>query len=492
MDAGHSKLLLQLQALTEADLKVVRRFLETSLHDRQAPELRLFGLLLQDSSLDDHKKPDKKALFKRLFPDEKGFDERKDKRVRNLMSKLSKLLEEFLVHRELEADPSLRQRLLATAYQKRNAPALFFKEAEAFKSLLSESGQRGADYLAGLAWLHSALYFHPDTARFKANHDGFSAAIESLELSFTLSVLCWHAESISRKRMLNELPKSHYVETALAAARTGFASGHPIIELFLQLVEPAHPPDLEALKKALFDCQHLLNEFEKSLAFKLLINLTIPNANQGAQSDVYALLGLYKAGLERGILHRQDAMDTLRFTNIAITAAGAGDFEWTAWFIEKYKPFLSRKDREKAALLCEAYLHYYTAVRNGRRPEDFAKALACLIQIKRADEVIELQARSLQIRVNYEACAFTDFPDEAPAMLALANYFKEYLLRELHLSDDVKRSFLNFLALFKDLVNLKAGLAATKASQVQRFKQKLGQAGPVRLKHWLVEMAAEL
>ncbi len=492
MDAGHSKLYLQLLSLSGEDLNAARRFLETSLPGKHSPEFRLFNLLLPISSHEDAKKPDKKDLFKRLFPQEKGFDEHKDKRVRNLMSKLSKLLEEFLIHRELDGDPLLRQRLLVRAYQKRNASALFFKETEVQKERLEAGGHRGADYFSELAWLHSALYFHPDTMRFKANHDAFAAAAEALELSFTLALLCWQAESVSRKRVLKEAPASRFLETVLDAARQHFAAKNPVIQMFLYLVETEQPPDLELLKKTVLDCQPLLNEFERSLAFKMLVNYTIPNANRGGQSQTEALHDLFKAGLEQGMIYRKGAMDTLRFTNIAITGAAAGDFEWASGFIEKYKTYLNKKDRDKAVLLSEAYLHYYRAVRLGRRPEDFKKALECLNLIKRADEIIELQARSLQLRASYEACPPGGFAPEMPGILALASHFKEYLLRENHLSDELKHEFIGFVAYYKELANLKGSLKALRPAQIARFKNRLEQATSIRFKHWLEERAAEL
>jgi hypothetical protein len=494
-----SKLYLQLLSLSKEELKGLRHFLEKTPHGKDSLEYRLFNHLHPVAAEKQDKKPDKKELFKHLFPKEKGFDLHKDKRVRNIMSKLSKQLEEFLALQELDEDPILRQRLLIKAYEKRKASTLFLKEIEVQKKRLEEAAHRGSEYFWEMTWLHNTVYFHTDTLRSETSHHAFASSAESLELSFILSLLYWQAESVSRRLVLNEATTPHLLEPALLAARHQYATKHPVIGMFLQLIEPGKSPDLNALKKSVFDCQTLLNPFEKSLAFKMLVNYTIAQANMLGKSQAESLLNLYKTGLDQGFLDNKTAMDSLQFINIVIAGGAAGEFDWAKEFIKDRQKLLSKKDREKTTLLCEAYLYYYRAVGLNGQADDFNNAMLCLHRIKRADEIIELHFRSLQMRVAYDACkTAADFATGMSLMLEYTSSFKKYLKGESNLSEEVKRDYNSFIDNFKEIILLKNRQKDPQydskdyLEEIARFKQHLKQAAFVRLKHWLEEKAAEL
>jgi hypothetical protein len=489
MDDGHSKILLQLQCLSEKELKAFRGVLTKELFGEASEEVKLFDFIVKSSSKGDLKKLDKAAAYRKIHPGEKGFDAKKDKSIRNLQTKLSKALADFLIQTELAEDESLQQKLLAKAYRRRNASALFFKETKERLDALECSPLKGGGYFTELASLQMELYFHPETARFIANSGTFAAVVESLELSFVHALFCLQAEAVARKKVLQEQSDSLFLGKAMEVARERYVQKYPVVRLFLRLLSPVAPGEFEGLKREVFENEACLDGFEKSMAFKVLLNYAIASANRGSNQEAQALHDLYRTGLEKKFLHGIDAMDVLQFTNIALAGAAAGAFEWTSIFIEENKASLKRSVRGDAVALCRAHLFYHQAVQ-GQNPQGFSQAIVLLNNIKRTSEVIELRARPMHLRALYDSAGLDDFPGMVATLFSLADNFKTYLERERQLSVSKKTAYLHFIHCFKELTKLRAGIESG-SDAIGRLQTALEKEEAIVFTRWFKEKLAE-
>lgn len=119
-----SKLIVLLSALSEEELKQFYKFVRSPYFTNSEDVIRLFLQLRKYYPEFETKKVQKEFVFNKLFPEEQYIDIK----MRNLMRKLTRIVEDYLLHLDTRKEDFKRRRRLTEIYGRRNVYSYFERE----------------------------------------------------------------------------------------------------------------------------------------------------------------------------------------------------------------------------------------------------------------------------------------------------------------------------------------------------------------------------
>ncbi|MEZ4963132.1 MAG: hypothetical protein R2830_25135 [Saprospiraceae bacterium] len=437
--------------------------------------------------------PDAKAiLFRSVFPGQ-AYN---DARLRKLMAHLTRHLEGYLIQSELEQDEPTRQHLLIRSLQRRSDYKLF-KEAVG-QRLKTLEGQplRSTAYFQERHQLLKDLYYHPETAKRSMGEDVFGQYLLAGERHILLASLLDAGEQLVREKTTVSRARFPMLDAALSiAARQD--DGQPAAQaLFSQvltlLLSPGEEADLPGLKAGLQNVFPELGETEQRMALKLLIHYALPFSNNGSQAHSRFMFDLYQLGIHCGLLQQGDnAIETNLFVNISTVGILVGELDWVARFMEQYGPLLPAEDRESAYHICWANWHYHVGLSGGGR-NSLDEAIKHLLRVPtRSEDKFDLRARSLLLRVHFDAFQMDVREESLDDVLAQAKNFEQYLRRHATYPTPKKESYLRFIGHCRQLARL-VNQPGTTTTEYRLFLEALLSDSHCALRRWLEEKAGAL
>ena len=479
-----------LSTLSGEEVKAFDAFLHSPYHQRSSKLLDLWALLAPWFPEGPHNQQgrgealDRRSLFSGLFPGT-GY---KDSNLSNLLSSLVRSLEEFWVQEALQQMPAMRQRLLLRAFRQRKG---LEPEVEKLWSQLETSHQATPSHSPEDQFLH--LLSQEDYLSYQSEHQPRTASMvlgNSLDLlnklTLQLHLKYWLA-ALNRFQLVGEQPGLDLQETLwqFLLDHPDVAASRPIrvyVELIRCLTEQTSPdPALAFFAEDL----PLLGEADAKMLLYLLLNLLNKQLKTQGELVLPALLGLYRLGLEQGLLFAGDYLDAHVFLNIVNVATGAvkqasgrEQEELTVWraaFVETYQERLPPGRREETVLYAEAYLAYQSG--------DYAAAYRLLNRCKPADALSDLSRRSLLIRVYYDA--WDDDLFDAQVKSALM-----YISRAAAVSEGKRLAYNRFVRLTRQLFALRGKPDRSKA--LEAIRQEVQDPEALECRLWLQEKLAEL
>lgn len=490
-----TKLMQQFRALSDQDLAAFKKYLAAN---GQQQVQSLFEYLLKHRNGSD-RAFEKKQVFAKLFSKEKAAYN--DDRLRNVMSRLSQQIENFLIETELAEDEALKRQLLIRAYQKRNAYLQFRTEILTRLRKLENEQERGIEYFRECAALHHHLFFHPDTkGDFKPGKDQYLQLVRSFESWFALSMLAYQSDFLVREVVLNEKNPFQFIEAVIHKIDQVLdIVDNPVADVLIHVCElPASGlsfGDVEKVYERYQRASPHMGTFERNVASKALISrINSLVATTGDIRFFNLLFNLYKDGLQAGLYIEQGNMNVHVFTGIVITSATVGDFKWTERFINTYELKIEEKERKDAVLLAKAYLNYNLGKKTAGKDAGiyFQKAMTALLNIQHGQPDYELRVRSLQLRICYEYYLLIEKDDQL--LTDFSKNFRQYL----HNQDN--RLAQARVQAYQDFIHYTLKLARLLGPNVKKPLEKLektifamqNKSAQMMMRHWLMEKAEEL
>ncbi len=468
------KLLKLLQSLKEGEFQELSKAVNAPLLNTNERVGNLYDHLCSFFPKLEDAFSDEQALFAALFPGE-PFD---DYKLRRLLSAFTQVVESFLAMVEVKSDPETEAKLARSAYSRRNLYELFEKKAMSGLRALQDSPYRDADYYRQKVQLLESYYFHPLTEKHLVKPALLQELVESLDAWYALAKYRLAVELKNRELIFSEqysLPAMGWLGLSLAdKALEGNATYRAYKNLYLlyQQDEPAH---FHKLKGELLTVIGQMREDDRLLLFQQLLNFAIRQVNQG-QSHFYAeLLGLYKLGLEYGLLADRGRMSEATYSNIALVGCEEGEFDWTYRFINDWAGYVEEASREDAKAHCFSLWHYF------RKEYDKARDF---ILGHRFSEPFQPRARMLEIRITFEQ--FLKDSSYYTLLASQLNAFEKYLKRARHISGTRKEAHSNTLSLIR-----KAAKAIDKGEEMETLlaeaREEVDSGKPVALGSWLLK-----
>lgn len=483
----HSDLLSFMGLLSKLEIRRAEQFLKSSYHNKSPLILRLFQYIRRyHPDLDSHKLK-KKNVFAHLYPGEK-FEER---RLKNPMSGLKKLLEDFLRVEQLKNEDAIRSCLLINACYERCSYDEFAKVIHSRVGELQEMGTCDASYYEEMLWLQEELYYHPNRSKYPYKKSSFSILEHHLDQFYMLSKFRFGTDSNVRKEVINEDDNPLLDFKRFLTAFEPSAQSNPLFGLYQLLYQfQDRKPTAEEFSagiQLLTKLLPLMQKKEQSFTLNCLVNTAIRYHNEGDTVFTDYTSQLYQLADRKNLLLYRGRLQASTFLNIVVICCAAGNFDFAKNFIEKYEKHLSDQDTLQLAWGYWFFLKSRDLEKEKKQPL-LHQAHDKLAKLPYSELIIDLRLRSLQIRVYYEL----DFSiNNYGFFINSVEAFEKWLVRSTIMSEKKRNSYLNFVRLTKQLGRVANEGQASTAS-LEGLLDRIRLQENLSLKEWLLEKVEEL
>ena len=387
-----SKLIEVFKSLDKRDYLELDKFVRSPFFNTQ-DKIANFYRLLHESYRDLKFIPDKKMVFKRLFPGE-VFD---DVKIRLLMSDLNKVLEHYLIYKTFFNDKVKVKSALAESFRQRKLPKHFLKSIQDAKAEQDKSAFRHAEFFYDQYQIQQEEYqFLSNNKRTEQlNLQEISNTIDITYLAMKLRQTCFllsHQRVYKADYDFGMLPDViNYIE------KRGLLV-YPAISIYYycyySLIHTEQVEYFVKFKELLFEHSDKFPPAEIRDLHILAINYCIKRLNEGIKEFAQEGLELYKKGLENAYLIENKLLSRFTYNNIVAMGLIRNEYEWIDHFILKYKNLLERKYQESTYSFNKARLEYSR--------KNYDEALELLQKSDFKDLLNNLIAKTLLLKIYYE------------------------------------------------------------------------------------------
>ncbi len=464
----NSKLIELLSTFSTSELREFKDFVSSPFFNKNE-ELVLFYLYLKKIAPDfPVKKVRREAVYAALFKGKK-YDE---KHLNYLMSFLLKLAEQYIGFSKYRTQGILPEYHILSSCLDRQLNKHYQNIFQKARKKLDANPLRGTEHY----YQNYLLYQVEDqqfglqkVRRYDAN---IQRAANQLDLFYLNQKLKYACEMLDREKTLSvNYQQSMLKEIALYLESLDMESSPAIAiyyHIYLTLTEENGDPYFERLKALLNKYTYRFSQFEVKEMYLLALNFCIRKVREKDDRYVLEAFTLFKNGIENKSLYENNLLSPWTFKNTIKLGLRLKQFDWTENFIKNYKDDLDEETRDNALNYNLADLYYYK--------KDFEKAQNLLQRVEFSDVFYALSSKVMLLKIYFEK-------KEDEALYNLLNSFKVYLRRNKLISNNVKKTYMNFISLLSQI-------SKNQPLQKEAIQQKIINTELLTDRKWLLEIIA--
>lgn len=478
----YSSTLLQLiKALNDKEFKQLGLFMRSQLHNNSQMCLKLFSIIEKAYPHLDAPTLSKEAISRKMFPQNTNYD---SSSLRNLMTQLKELVEEFLTYLEFKSqeEEHYRKFLLLRAYFNRDLSKQFEQSYRKERSLLEKIALKNSDYF------HHRYLIEQLDYRFKigqGNKTNMGSKLQEvifhLDTFYLLNKLKYNATS--KLNQLNITQQQINADELRHIIQSDKMHEYPSLHLYYYISllfteNENHEAYFQQFKELLFKYSdsHSLSPDDVANMYSFATVYCTRQWKKGFMSYLDDILELYEKMLDKKLMHNNNYITLVHFKNLVIVGLRAKRYDWVDKFIEENINEVAPNHREAMHYFARALWHFYQ--------HQYNEALEVFRHYDMLDTLYPLDRRTFLLRIYYETNAtivFYDFMQSFERFVRETNKLR---------NQQNRRSYLNFISLARQLFNAKVNPDTSK-EQVTRIKQKIEQTSPISDKQWLLEKCKE-
>ena len=369
-------------------------FLASPFFNRREDVRHIFRLLA-GAAKKGKQAPSRQAVFGQVFPSVKYSDQK----MRLSVSYLFKLLEQFLVQKEMQADPLRQPHLLLSAYRRRSLPRHFQTSLKQVEKRMAKQPLRHPGFHFGKYLVEQERYrFLSGSGRTQALN------LQSVENELTAATVAMKLRQACLMRSHEAVFNTQYevalLHEVLAEAKKAEMEKVPAVKLYLSCFralfsEEKNDGNFLKFKSLLFESVHLFPKSEMRDLYLLAINYCIKKINENAHMYYREAHDLYRSGLETELLVEDGKLSRFTYNNVVGLSIRIPDvWEWVEWFVEAYRDHLEPEHRESYFSLSSARLEFAR--------KNYDRALLHLQRADYRDLINNLVAKTLQMKIYFE------------------------------------------------------------------------------------------
>jgi|GEM_PF-967606 len=493
----NTKLLQLFKAIKAEELREFTQFLKSPFYNRNQRVISLFEYLRKYRNNLDDDRLNKEYVFKRLFP--KG-EEYVDWKMRELMSDLSKLIEEYFIVKEVKGDKLEREMLLIKSFDKRQVDDFFFRTAYKLDDQIDALDMKNIEHYIAQLQLQSRLYYHSTTSKFKnkGSRELLSGIMYNTDMFYSLAKLHYGYEIAAWEQIRGERLEGLIPDGALEKLPANVVETNTLLYIYQlsiglykfhnSIKDSNKEKDAERTQKVtqkLYDMYNdikkliidNIDKFDKNEASKL-ITLLINAAGVAISSENTnkEYFSVYKVGVVNEVFTTDDYFPQAHFNNIVTIGCSVGEYEWIQNFINEYYTYLPDEDDKKENIirLYKATLSFYQ--------EEYEQVEYLLRTLEFEDVSYGLRHYTLLIASLYELK--NELHDSC-------DNFKQYIYRKSNanfIGSDIYERHNNFIKMVLRITNVRGKFRP----DVEKLKDELGEMKEITMKIWLNEKITTL
>ncbi len=364
----------------------------------QRTDLReLFKILVKVASAESKKGLDKPSIWRKLYGDNEPYE---DQRLRLLFSYLLRILEQFIEQKEWQEQQEWSTYLLL-AYRKRGLHKHFQRTYRRFMKEQHKQPLRHPEY----HWRNYA--FAQEQYQLQSAQSRTSAQnLQELEDELTTAMLSMKLRQACNTLAHQAVYKTNYQialpEDFLALSQQPPFSDCIAVKVYYlgyqMLCHPEEEKHFSAFKQAIAQSIDQFPIPDLRDLFLFAINYCIRKINEEKMTYLREALDLYQRGITNGVLLYNGRMSHFTYHNAVGIALRLEEHEWTAHFLDTYRPLLSDKHRDTA------YHHNFARLAYAKK--QYGLALQHLQQADYKDLIHSMVAKTLQLKIYFELQEF--------------------------------------------------------------------------------------
>lgn len=430
------KLIVLLKNLNKEEFSRLGKFLNSPFYNYSNPPILLYEGLKKFFPTFDSPKLTKENIWSKVYPKE-AFHPSK---FWQLTSKLTQLVEQFLITIELEKKPTQKQQLLIHALSTKS------------KKLLLKELQKEEERVNDKKDIKDKFLFHLSINNFHGIFNTTEAIhyeekyLNALEVFYLIEKLksAINLKSVEKHRNLTYT--FHLIpEITQLIEENDFNNPHLkiLIHLF-QLVNEEYNEIFFEIKKMFFQTIDTFDRENKKFVFHHLINYSIVESNKGEDSFRRENFELYKLGITHDIIVESSIISYGIFTTIVSLGASFKEFEWTEKFFKDHSKFLPQSLKDHALAISKGYLFFYQ--------KEYSKAIDLLLNYPFDKTLDSIRSKGLIIRCYFEL--FLKDSSYYDLFTSFSISFEKYLSRDDIGSGNRIQLYLNFVKALRTLGRL--------------------------------------
>lgn len=410
------------------------------------------------------KKINKKAIYKYLYPKE-TLDE---KNLGYLMNYLLALAEQFIGLKEYEAQQSLRDYHTLNAFVKRKLAKHYQqKQKKSWKYLKDNKGANN-DYFLHRYLLAEVAEVEFTTRGVRTFDIKLQEAVDALDDFYFVNKLKYCCGMLDRQEFLSSNYKLNFLQE-VGEYLNQKDELPPLMAVYYEILKMLQLQTFEhfqKLKHLLKIHAETLTQDEKTHTYFYAINFCARKIRKGEQQFVEEALNLYLEGINSGVLLQDNYLSPWTYANVIKLALRLQRYDWIKTFIYEFNPKLREAFRENALYYNLAELSYYT--------KEYDKVLQHLNQVKFSDLNYQLGSRVILMKTYYEL-------DEEEVLLSLIASFSIFLKRNKNISQNLKKTYLNFC-------NMLSQILRRNPNKKAALKEKILKTPLLTDRQWLLKV----
>ncbi|MBZ0203760.1 MAG: hypothetical protein K8I03_12150 [Ignavibacteria bacterium] len=456
MEIENSKLLILLKTFSKEEFIRFGDFVNSRFFNTSEQLIILYDLLSEDFPLFDSL--DKKSIYARFYPK----SEYKDKKLRDIFSRMLDLADDFLAHYELMQNEVTKKRYTLIQFDKRDLEKHFIAASNEFDKLIEKNRPIDCDYLMNK---YSVFRLKREfLERFVAIGKRSSLFADmntemDLFVDYALfKTLEYGLFIYAQKFFFNENYEMKLLDLIVEFIDKNPEFKIPVIEIYHKMILLIKNPDEVSVY---YEIKDLLDRHKSSIHRKtlnsLLVNLfnyTKIESIKGKPHLKAENFRLLKESIESG-LHPKEGnyFPENSFITVVSTGLQHRDFEWTEMFMNKFITMLPPEKQKNAYSYCRSIFNY--------RKKNYGEALEGLAKISIDDFYYQLRVKNYQLRIYFETGDFES------ANTCIDTY-RHFVSTQKYLPDHLRIRYLNFINFTHRLVNVSLGGNRNNLIEIER------------------------
>lgn len=461
--------------MTVKEIKRFNLFLKSPYFTKSEDVVKLFVYLRKFHPIFDHQALTKEHTFKKIFPKETFSDIK----MRNLQSKLSKIVESYLIQISFEQDEFEKKKKLTQIYGARNYYAEFERNSIQLIGTLEDYDYKNAATYYDRYQLNQSYYLHINTSKKATNVNFLKSSLKSLQDFYAIEELRLGIDLKNRERIFSE---SHDFIPNPFIKISEDNLHYTLLKNGWKLVTENDDASFFDLKNVFLKNVQLIPADEGMNIIPLLINYAIRQMGTREEKFGVEIFDLYKIGLAHRLLFANKELSEKTFFNIVMISSSLKQFSFAHQFIQDYEQFLNPTHRMDTRTLATGILFF--------KEEKFIETIGAIAHFNFSNILTTLIAKSLLIRTYYQL--YDKDISYFEALVAYCDAFSRFLSRTNSIGDHKKLGYKNFLSLIRKIINQKNLMSATDKSTKERLMFELDGYLTIVAKGWFIEVIQKL
>lgn len=484
-----TKVIEIIRTFSPEEMKGFYNYINSPFHNSNKNAIKLYDIIKKYYPELTSAALDKEVIFKKLFT----AKEYSDIVMRELISDLLRLSEEFLAYRKYSADKLAEKKYLLEELKERKLVTLFNRHLKEAELELEKEGRINNSYF------HRRFGIEAEKVNFLIATDKQHRAGESLLkqgeylVDFflmngltLLQELNEHREVLNTKFDFNLIEiffENLNIDNIIKQLKQKNNSYYPVIEVYYYIYRFYKNVESDEyyskLKNSVIDNLAL---FDKEEQYNLLLGLescSVTRLKLGKKKRHEDLMDVYEKMLSLDVFSAPGGkiMQANLFRNIFYTAVLLKKYQWAEDFVSKYSEYLVPEQRPD--------MYNYTIAMLGFEREDYDKALEYISKVNYRFFIFKYEAKVLMLKIYYEMGSFE------PA-LALIDSFSHFLPNNKLVSEVYKNQFMDFLKFLRILIGHMVSPGKDGKLKAAKLLKQVENSEHFASKGWIIEKISQL